>query len=272
MATSIKAALAIGAAALVGVCDRPRFEAAILLGFVLGLERAALIVRENDPIGVDDRERFLELVARRAKHEPIEYITGTAGFYARTFLTAHGVLIPRPETELLVDLAAGIAAERGVTKIAEIGTGSGAIAVMLAILLPFARITATDINPTAIDLARRNAERFSVADRILFVQADLLGNLGADYEMVVSNPPYIAASYDQPKALGYEPQNALVGGAIGTEILEAIVALRAPLLACECGYDQEAPLSAALAKNGYKSVSFYRDYADLTRGFFAERE
>jgi release factor glutamine methyltransferase len=265
---SIKAALDFGADALKHICDRPRFEARILLGASCGLNAIELATKEQAPI---DEARFEAMIARRAQGEPIEYITGSVGFYSREFLCESGALIPRAETELLVDRVAAIAKRFDAPKIAEIGAGSGAIAVTLALELPKAEIVATDISAEAIIVAQKNAARFGVADRVKFAHANLLDNVNFEADITFSNPPYIRADYPLPKPVSFEPKVALIGGEKGTEILEAIIELKKPILVCECGYDQEAILREALRANGYKMVEFYKDYANLTRGFTAER-
>ncbi|MDR0665677.1 MAG: peptide chain release factor N(5)-glutamine methyltransferase [Helicobacteraceae bacterium] len=265
---SIKRALEFGTNALKNVCDRPRFEARILLERASGLSRVEIATNDQAPI---DAARYEAMIARRERGEPIEYIIGLVSFYSREFLCESGVLIPRPETELLVDRVIEAAKGFNAPKIAEIGVGSGCVCVMIAALIPNAKITASDINKKAILLAAKNAERFGVADRVALIQTNLLEGVQGDFDILVSNPPYIRADYPLPKAVSFEPKEALIGGERGTEILEAIIALRKPILVCECGYDQEAFLREKLKANGYKMVEFYKDYANWTRGFTAKR-
>jgi release factor glutamine methyltransferase len=263
---SVKEALDFGAKRLKEACDRPRFEAAILLGRASGLSRAELALKEEALI---DDAPFEAMIARRERGEPIEYITGFAGFYSREFLCESGVLIPRPETEFLVDRALALAKDFAAPIFAEIGVGSGAVALTLLALEPNARVIATDISVEAIALAAKNAERFGVADRLELICANLLEGVNSRFDILLSNPPYIRADYPLPRPVLFEPKTALIGGERGTEILEAIIALKKPILACECGYDQEEILRAKLDENGYRSVAFYKDYAGLTRGFTA---
>ncbi|MDR2034933.1 MAG: peptide chain release factor N(5)-glutamine methyltransferase [Helicobacteraceae bacterium] len=264
----IKEALDFGEKRLKDICDRPRLEAQILLCAVGGLNRIDLFKADEALI---DQALYNQLITRREQGEPIEYIIGSASFYSRDFLCESGVLIPRPETELLVDRVIELSKGYSAPKIAEIGVGCGAICVSLAIALPNASIIGSDINEKAIELTRKNAVRFGVLDRIDLIETNMLDRVNDNIDILVSNPPYIAADYPLPKPVSFEPKNALIGGERGSEILEEIIALRKPILACECGYDQESVLSETLAKNGYKMVEFYKDYAGLTRGFTAKR-
>jgi len=244
-------------------------EAAILLAHYLGRDRLWLITHDDEI--VENPSGYFALIQRRALHEPIEYITGSVSFYGETFYIAPGALIPRPETELLVDHARALIQEHQLTHIAEIGTGSGIIPVMLAHLIPGLHITATDINPNAIKIAQINAERFGVADRITFCQTEYLDGINQNFDMIVSNPPYIAEGFSLEKPLDFEPQNALFGGKEGDEILKNIIDLALmrdiALLACEMGYDQKERLENYLCTKGIDNIRFYRDYSGFDRGF-----
>ncbi|HHD77268.1 MAG TPA: peptide chain release factor N(5)-glutamine methyltransferase [Campylobacteraceae bacterium] len=252
--------------------DNPR-EAAILLAHHLGQHRHWLITHDDAP--VEDPDAYTTLIARRKAGEPIEYITGEVSFYGEMFQIAPGALIPRPETELLIDHAKEIIAAHGYSHIAEIGTGSGIIAVMLARLFPGLHITATDINPNALDIARKNAEKFGVRERVRFVHTSFLEGINQKFAMILSNPPYIAEGFVLEKPLAFEPQNALFGGKRGDEILREIIDLAAHPdsgtrhLLCEMGYDQKAPLAAYMLQKGIEEVRFYRDYSGFDRGFIA---
>ncbi len=247
-------------------------EAAILLAHHLGCDRLYLLTHEEERL--KNPQRYFSLVKRRQAYEPIEYITGRVSFYAREFHIAPGALIPRPETELLIDRAKAIIAKEEIGEIAEIGTGSGVIAVMLALLFPALTVTATDISDDALKIARTNAEKFGVSDRIRFVHTSFLEGINQKFAMIVSNPPYIAEGFSLEKPLSHEPQNALFGGRRGDEILRQIidltVARRCPFLLCEMGYDQKAPLQSYMAQKGCFDVTFYRDYSGFDRGFIAK--
>ena len=246
-------------------------EAQILMSHHLKQERLRIMTRDSELL--ENPNDYFTLVSRREAGEPIEYITGKVSFYSRTFHIAPGALIPRPETELLIDEAARVIDEASIDTIAEIGTGSGVIAVMLALMFENLRIVATDINPNALKIARINAQHFGVADRIAFYETSLLDTINENFGMIVSNPPYIAEGIVLEKPLSYEPQNALFGGKRGDELLRDIIDLAIDRgtgwLVCETGYDQEASLSRYLRQKGVKKFRFYRDYAGLNRGFVA---
>ncbi|MHA7967075.1 peptide chain release factor N(5)-glutamine methyltransferase [Paenibacillus sp. CAU 1782] len=234
--------------------DEARNDAEQLLMHVLELDRAALLFRWNEPFPADRSEQWRRVIARRGTGEPLQYIMGEGWFYGRSFQVSPSVLIPRPETELLVEAvldaadrlwgsfeatliageashAAGAAGCENIgPTVVDVGTGSGAIAVTLAALRPGWRITASDLSPDALEVARANAIRHGVADRLAFAQGDLLAPFiaagrggtaidgGRAVDVLVSNPPYIPAadlSGLQREVRDYEPHLALDGGADG---------------------------------------------------------
>ena len=222
----------------------------------------------------DDADGYFALVKRFANHEPLEYITGEAGFYGLTFNVKKGVLIPRPETEILVEKSLEVLSNLPARKgplVAEIGTGSGIISICLA-LNSNAKIIASDISDEALNLARQNAEKFGVEDRIEFVKCAYLDQIYGQFDLLVSNPPYIAQDYRLDKFVLNEPHEALFGGAKGDEILKNIVLLArnrsVKYLACEMGYDQRESMQNALKFNGFEA-EFYKDLAGFDRGFVA---
>jgi len=216
-----------------------------------------------------------KLVQRRATQYPIEYITKKASFYGEMFEVMDGVLIPRPETEILVDKALEVLKDIKSPKVLEIGVGSGIISVMLALLIDEIEIVAVDINDKALELAKRNAIKHQVEDKIRFIKSDLFTNVPDElkFDMVVSNPPYIADDYKLPKNVKYEPSNALFGGEVGDELLKNIIDTtlekKIKYLLCEMGYDQKKPLNNYINKH-YKvqKLEFYKDLEDFDRGFF----
>jgi release factor glutamine methyltransferase len=261
---------------LKGTCERPRFEAEVLLARFVGVDRARLIVRGDEVLG--DAEGFMAWVARRAESEPSEYITGRVSFYDIELSIAPGALIPRPETEILVDKAAEVIRREGYTRIAEIGVGSGAVSVVLARMFPDLRIVATDISPEALAIARRNVEAFGLEDRIDLRQTSLLDGVEEPVEMIVSNPPYVDPAEElSPNVHAYEPHTALYADEEGMALLRQIIALAHERgvghLACEMGYDQREAVSAAVKEFGVYSpeaLRFYRDLAGHDRGFVIE--
>lgn len=219
-------------------------------------------------------KELAKLVKKRATNYPLEYITKRASFYGEVFNVIDGVLIPRPETEILVEKAELILKEIKNPKVLEIGVGSGIISVMLAMLIPDIEIIAVDINEKALELAKSNAIKHSVEEKITFIKSDLFSDVpDIKFDMVVSNPPYIADDYKLPLNVKYEPSNALFGGNVGDELLKNIIVQtdqRAiPYLLCEIGYDQKTPLTQFVRENisSYKSLDFYKDYDKFDRGF-----
>ena len=246
-------------------------EARILLSYHLGVDALRLILQEQEPC--QDVEGYFKLIQRAKEKEPIEYITQTVSFYSREFHIQKGALIPRPETELLVDQVLQKARKFKAPKIAEIGVGSGIISIMIALQLKDVHITATDISQEALDIAQINAKKFGVEDKITFLLQPYLPDVHAPYDIIVSNPPYIAQDAPLEKNLDYEPNIALFGGEVGDEVLKNIIDLatyqKEVILCCEMGYDQKASLSKYIEKKGYHDISFYRDLSDFDRGFHA---
>jgi len=220
-------------------------------------------------------EKELEkLVKKRATNYPLEYITSRASFYGEVFNVRDGVLIPRPETEILVENAETILKDIEKPKVLEIGVGSGIISVMLALLIKDVEIIAVDINDKALELAKSNAIKHGVEDKITFIKSDLFTKVpDIIFDMVISNPPYIADDYKLPSNVKYEPSNALFGGNIGDELLKDIIVQtkqrNIQYLLCEMGYDQKNPLTKYINENinSYEKLEFYKDYDKFDRGF-----
>ena len=219
------------------------------------------------------KEKELEkLIKRRETNYPIEYLINKATFYGENFLVKEGVLIPRPETEILVENAVEIIKKGNrAFKVLEIGTGSGIISVMLALLIEDISIIAVDINEKAIELAKQNAKKHNVEHKIKFRLSNLYEKVDEDIDMTISNPPYIADDYKLPENVKYEPSNALFGGKVGDELLKDIIDetynRKIEYLLCEMGYDQKKPLEEYFKKFNIKEYSFYQDYEKFDRGF-----
>ena len=224
---------------------------------------------------LEDADGYFALAKRFANHEPLEYITGEVGFYGLTFSVKKGVLIPRPETEILVEksleVLSNLPARNEPPLVAEIGVGSGIISICLA-LNSNAKIIASDISDDALNLARENAAKFGVEDRIEFIKCAYLDQIYGQFDLLVSNPPYIAQDYRLDKFVLNEPHEALFGGAAGDEILKNIILIAknrgVKYLACEMGYDQKASLESVLELSGFEA-EFYRDLVGFDRGFVA---
>ncbi len=260
---------------LVESCERPQFEAELLLAHHLDKDRIYLVTHADVP--VENIEAYEALIKRRAAHEPYEYIVGEASFYDIHLKVAPGVLIPRPETELLIDEVAKIIEREAITSIAEIGVGSGAISVVLARRFPNLKIVATDICEAPLRIAGENVEAFGLGEQIILRKSNLLDEVDERIELVVSNPPYIAEDFKlEENVLAYEPKEALFGGRVGDELLKQIIldvkARGIKWLACEMGYDQKVPIESFVNEVGVKSVRFYKDLAGFDRGFVIEFE
>jgi release factor glutamine methyltransferase len=250
----------------------PLLEARMLLEQVLGKSRAWLIAYEQEAADGEAERTFAGLVKRRLQGEPVAYILGEREFYGLEFLVTPAVLIPRPETELLVDLAIARIPQDAAARVLDLGTGSGAIAVALAKQRPQARLTAVDVDYAALSVARVNAKRHGASVR--FFCGDWFGALaGETFDLIVSNPPYVAAA-DPHLAMGdvrLEPQRALLGGADGLDCIRAIVAkaqshLRpGAWLLFEHGYDQAEASRALLEAHGYAEVQSWPDLAGIPR-------
>ena len=287
---SITAVLAAAGARLGAASGSPMLDAELLLARVMGLTRAQLLARGDQELPPDVRLGFEQLAARRRRGEPLAYILGTKDFWSLTLEVEPAVLVPRPETELLVELAlaAGDAQAAGDalstenenapapprrTHVADLGTGSGAIALAIAVERPSWKVIATDSSSTALAVARRNARRHGL-ERVELVHGDWLQPLaGRKLDVIVSNPPYLAAddpALAQP-ALCFEPQAALTDGADGlTQLLHIARAARAQLfdggtLLLEHAPDQGARLRAELVALGYRHVRSHRDLAGRER-------
>ena len=267
---TIKEALRWAKEQLTEACERPQFEAELLLSHHLKQDRMYLITHECDT--VEDIENFQSLIQRRVANEPYEYIVGSASFYDIHLEVEEGVLIPRPETEILIDLVAEIIEKENIKNIVEIGVGSGAISVVLARKFPKLQIVATDICDTPLKVAGKNIDTFTLNKQIELRKSNLIDEISEEIELVVSNPPYIAEDFLlKSNVVDYEPKEALFGGRVGDELLKQIIidvkARDIKYLACEMGYDQKEPLQEFVNEIGVKSIEFYKDLAGFDRGF-----
>ncbi|MDR0579056.1 MAG: peptide chain release factor N(5)-glutamine methyltransferase [Campylobacteraceae bacterium] len=246
----------------------PKKEAMILLREWIRKDDVFLIT--HDDFEVSDVDGFLKWVKQRVEHTPLEYITQKVSFYSKEFIIKEGVLVPRPETEILVDKTAELIKGFGAKNVAEIGTGSGVISIMLSLLLPQIKICATDISPKAIETAKLNAQKFGVENRIKFYLTSYLDGIEPP-QILVSNPPYISKKENLEKHVLNEPHSALFGGEQGDEMLKDIILLAKKLnvlaLACEMGYDQKESIKSFFEDNKIANYSFYQDLSGLDRGF-----
>jgi release factor glutamine methyltransferase len=250
--------------------DSPRLDAEILLSHVTGKSRTWFMTWPEAELDATAITRFRELLQQRLGGIPVAYLTGTREFWSRDFLVTSSTLIPRPETELLIEITLQLAAAYPARplRIADLGTGSGAIAVTLALELPYTEVYAVDFSAAALAVAQQNAERLG-ARNVEFLHGDWLEPLAheAPFDFIVSNPPYIAAAdiHLSQGDVRFEPQNALVSGTDGLDAIRRIVA-DAPdnlkpggRLLLEHGYDQGATVQALLRQAEFEDISGYRD-------------
>lgn len=260
--------------------ESPRLDAELLLAHVLGMDRMGLYVNFDRPMSAGELADYRELVKARARREPVKYLTGECEFMSLALGVGPGVLIPRPETEHVVERAVELLRSQSMPSPAlvwDVGTGSGCIAIALAEAVPAVTVVASDISIAALRMARANALRHGLADRILFVNAVFLDahRQGAPADIVVSNPPYVAEPEWQslaPEIVSHEPREALVAGHDGLSHIRRLFQ-DAPLhlrpggrLLCEIGDGQsDAVREIAAAGGRYESLTFLRDLAGIER-------
>lgn len=255
--------------------DSPQLDAEILLAHSLGISRSQLYTQlDKQPDGAAE-ETFRAFVARRLKREPVAYITGQKEFYGLQFRVDRRVLIPRPETETLVEVALTIARQQSIIRLAEVGVGSGAVAVALAVNLPHMEIFATDASADALAVAEDNCRLHGVLDRVHLIQGDLLGPLPEPVGLVVANLPYVSRKELKtlpPDITAYEPLRAIDGGKDGLQHMGRLLAqagshLSPPGIIClEIG-DTQASAVNELARQEFpaSTVALVKDLAGLDR-------
>jgi release factor glutamine methyltransferase len=266
--------------------DHARRDAeALLLDVLRGhwrmTNRAWLIAHKEDAVPPDAAVTFDAWVKRRLEGEPMQYICGETEFYRMPFYVNRNVLIPRPETELLVEKAVQLAPMVRRPRMLDVGTGSGVIAVALAHEWPDAVVTATDLSKDALEVARRNAERLGFTNRIRFLQGDLLGPVaGEQFEFVISNPPYVPESDRATldvEVRNYEPAQALFAGDDGLAVYRRLIPAAFSALVpggyvlLEIGYGQQEAIRALLAGAGFNGIEFIEDLQKIPRVAVARR-
>lgn len=255
--------------------ENPTLEAELLLAHVLNLPRGKLHLHPDQALTPAQSGELDTLVSRRAQGEPSAYLTGTRGFWSLELQVTPGVLIPRPETELLVELALQKIPADAAWRIADLGTGSGAIALAIAHERPRCQFVATDISPAALEIARANAARLNIRN-VAFRLGDWFSALRDErFDMIVSNPPYVAGGDPHLHDLRFEPQLALVGGADGLQHLRVITAqarghfTQGGWLLLEHGYDQTPAMMELLAALGYQTIQDHPDLSGVPRAALA---
>jgi release factor glutamine methyltransferase len=265
------------AAKRLGGSSTARRDAELLLQRVVGRDRAWMLTHPDAELTPEQSRRYESWMERRARHEPVQYIVGEQEFFGLAMQVTPAVLIPRPETEHLVEALLSRVPRDAPLRITDVGTGSGAIAVALAHGLPRAQLTALDCSAAALEIARRNAEFHGVAGRVRFVKSDLLSALRAEwFDAVVSNPPYIAdLEVLEPQVREYEPRAALYAGPTGLEVYGRLIPeAREALvpggwLLLEIGHGQRDALADLLA--GWDDVEFVNDLQGIPRVAIARR-
>ena len=252
-----------------------RLDARLLLEYVCGCTHADLIAHPERPMSVAHAEEFEALVARRAAGEPLAYLVGSAWFNGLEFAVTPDVLIPRPDTGVLVDLAVAWVQELKEPRVVDLGTGSGIVATLIACLCPEAEVTAVDVSAAALDVARSNAARHGVSVR--FVEGDWYAPLGGErFDLIVANPPYVADGdpHLRLNGLPFEPPQALTDGVAGGDGLACIRRIidgasahlqRGGWLLMEHGYDQAVEVRRLLQESAFIEVSSWRDEAGIER-------
>lgn len=258
-----------------------RREASSLLSFVLGRDATFLIAHPEYTLSDSEEEKYKSYIYRRAKHEPFQYIVRRQEFYGLEFEVSPAVLIPRPETELLVEAAIGHLKLKTNPHFCEIGVGSGCISVTILHEIPTATAIAGDVSEKALALARKNAGRYAVDRRIEFRISNVFENLPAGpFDAILSNPPYIPEGDIkslQPEVREFEPIDALTGGPSGLSIIERIIGESAMHLSeegaliVEIGINQMAAVERLLEKGRWKNVEFLPDLQDIPRIVCAKR-
>ncbi|HDQ40956.1 MAG TPA: peptide chain release factor N(5)-glutamine methyltransferase [Desulfonatronum sp.] len=257
--------------------DAPRLSAELMVAHALDMERLGLYLDLDRPLTEQELSRIRPLLARRGQGEPVAYILGRKEFYGLEFLVTKDVLIPRPETELGVDLARGLFSPKSPLLFADVGTGSGALAVALLIHFPNSRCLASDKSLRALRVAQVNFKSHGVASRLLMTQADLLPHLAAgSLDLIVANLPYLSEAEHAAinhEVAEFEPKEALVGGPCGHELFEPLLGQAMTTLKpgghllLETGYSQSQSLAGKIhiGSSGWRDIQVFQDYAGLDR-------
>ena len=252
----------------------PRKEAVSLLMHVLNVDRAFIIAHPERELGPDDLLRFREFVTRRATREPLQYITGVQEFFNLKFAVTPDVLIPRPETELIVEAALELFDRDAPIKLADIGTGSGCIAISLLKELRHARAVAVDISAAALALAARNAERLHVIERLRLIQSDGFRSMADEaFDLIVSNPPYVSDEEMNTlqREVRYEPAGALAGGRDGFDVIRRLLKDAPRFLRSgghfilEIGFRQGEAVSGLIHQTVWELIEIRPDLAKIPR-------
>lgn len=253
--------------------ESPRLNAEHLLAHALGLKRMELYLQFDRPLTEAERAPLRDSVKRRGTREPLQHVLGTAEFHGRTFTCDKRALVPRPETEQLVELALGMTKDKPAATLLDTGTGSGVIALTLALELPSAILHATDLWPDALALAAENTARHALTDRIVFHQADLLPPDDVRFDLIIANLPYIPAEdiASLSPEVRHDPSSALDGGADGLDLIRRLIETAPGRLApggallLEIGLGQADAVNALLSARKFRDISVRPDYQNIPR-------
>lgn len=256
--------------------DNPRLNAEHLLAHVLGRTRMELYLEFEHTLNEAELAPLREVVRRRGQGEPLQHLLGTVEFCGLTFVCDQRAIVPRPETEELVELLESRIGNRE-SRIVDIGTGSGVIALTIAAKFPETKVYALDVSEDALALARSNAERLGLAERVRFFKSDLLQNISESFDLIVANLPYISMQDRQSLSseVLYDPAIALFGGTRGDELIRDLIEQAPPhlqpngLLALEVGVGQSEPLRKFLVKKNFHDIESKKDYSGTPRFLFA---
>ena len=258
----------------------PRREAGSLLSFVIAKDRTFLISHSEDLVAPEDLKRFRDVVTRRAAGEPLQYITGVQDFFGREFRVTPDVLIPRPETELLVEAALKVIANKPTPMICDVGTGSGCIAVTLLCERRDAHAITVDISPAALEVAAQNARRHGVEERIVFKVSDCFEAVDSKFDLIVSNPPYVSGDALpglQREVRDHEPLVALSPGGDGLSVIRRLVEdgpaflNKSGYLIMEIGFDQSEKIQGLIDSKIWQLLEIRPDLQGIPRIVVVEK-
>ena len=278
MSEQIDTAIRWGCKRIARCSESARLDAELLLAHCINMPRSYLYSWPEQRLSEPCWQMYRQLVKMRIRPTPVAYLLGTREFYSMEFIVTDAALVPRPETELLVELALELIPPTEPTRICDLGTGAGIIAITLKNQRPTAKVYATDVDPDCLLLARENADRYGTI--IEFIESDWYRQIPMDlnFDLIVSNPPYIAADHPFLKQgdLPAEPQIALTPGVTGLEAIQVIIGQARDYLVAgghlilEHGYDQQAMVAQLLESHGFEEIHCATDYNDLPRTSIAK--
>ena len=263
--------LRVAASTLAASSESPELDAEVLLSTVMGVARSALIVRAEEPVGDELLRAYRGLIDRRVSGVPVAYLTGRREFWSLPLKVTPAVLVPRHETELLVEMVLKVVPKTETRSVLDLGTGSGAVALAIAWERPRARVTGSDVSPAALGVARDNARCLALPNLAWRLGSWFDAVPGERFDAIVANPPYVAAGDPALAALGAEPEIALVSGPDGLDALTAIIQGAAAhlesggWLVLEHGSTQHGDVATLLERHGFVSVETHKDFAGLPR-------